>query len=300
MWRRRAAETRRELAAAVLLAAFLGACQSPTPESERAEAPRELGFRIRLPQLRLVIMDDETRRALDAIAEAVSSKPPEGPIVLSDEYLRLVEQVEQLPENRPGTDKTWTEACALVVEASPRNVPGGPTGMTSFAPLARAFSEEGVRYVLIGVAGANLHAHLAGVVFGTLDRDVFLPPDPLNLQAAWRACERCELILTSSGEPLDEPRDLHLAERVVERRGQTRASGDELQVDLTLVMAGYDFDEVWQARTTFLLDGVELPVARLRHIVTSKAAVGRDKDRLFLATHAETLRELLRPDETES
>ena len=40
---------------------------------------------------------------------AVAWKPPEGPIVLSDEYLRLVERAEQLPENRPGTDKTWVE-----------------------------------------------------------------------------------------------------------------------------------------------------------------------------------------------
>lgn len=54
-------------------------------------------------------MDDATRAALDAIAEAKARKPPEGPIVLSPEYLRLVERAEQLPANRPGTDKTWTE-----------------------------------------------------------------------------------------------------------------------------------------------------------------------------------------------
>lgn len=54
-------------------------------------------------------MDDVTRRALEAIAAAEAMKPPEGPIVLSEEYLRLVERAEQLPENRPGTDKSWTE-----------------------------------------------------------------------------------------------------------------------------------------------------------------------------------------------
>lgn len=54
-------------------------------------------------------MDDVTRRALEGIAEAEAWKPAEGPIVLSREYLRLVERVEQLPESRPGTDKTWTE-----------------------------------------------------------------------------------------------------------------------------------------------------------------------------------------------
>jgi len=38
-------------------------------------------------------------------------------------------------------------------------------------------------------------------------------------------------------------------------------------------------------------------VARLLHIVTSKHATGRNKDRLFLATHREALEQLLRRDE---
>ena len=169
--------------------------------------------------------------------------------------------------------------------------------MTSFAPLARAFSEHGVRYVLIGVSGANFYAHLAGVVFGTLDRNVFLPCDSGNLLSAWRAYESCSLRLTSAGEPLDNPRDVHLAKRLIENRALTRATDcDELQVDLTFVMTGFKFDDVWKERSTFQLYGVDVPVARLRHIVSSKAAAGRDKDRLFLATHAEGLRELLAPE----
>jgi hypothetical protein len=57
----------------------------------------------------LLDMDDATRKALEAIDAAVAAKPPEGPIVLSEEYLRLVRRVEEIPENKPGTDKTWTE-----------------------------------------------------------------------------------------------------------------------------------------------------------------------------------------------
>ena len=38
---------------------------------------------------------------------------------------------------------------------------------------------------------------------------------------------------------------------------------------------------------------VQIPVARLRDIVASKAAAGRPKDRLFLATHEEALRQLM-------
>jgi hypothetical protein len=37
-------------------------------------------------------------------------------------------------------------------------------------------------------------------------------------------------------------------------------------------------------------------VARLRDIVASKAAAGREKDRLFLAAHADALRSLMEED----
>jgi hypothetical protein len=42
----------------------------------------------------------------------------------------------------------------------------------------------------------------------------------------------------------------------------------------------------------FEIDGIEVPVASLAHIIRSKAAAGRPKDRLFLATHAEALRRM--------
>lgn len=170
--------------------------------------------------------------------------------------------------------------------------------MSSFAPLARAFEAHGVRYLLIGVAGANMHAHRAGVVFATQDRDVFLPPDPENLVAAWRACEECELELTASGQPLDIPRDGFLAGKVIERRALTQAmDDDDLQVDLTLVMAGFEFEVAWAQHRSFKLSGEDVPVASLHHIIASKAAAGRDKDRLFLATHEENLRQLLPPEQ---
>jgi hypothetical protein len=45
---------------------------------------------------------------------------------------------------------------------------------------------------------------------------------------------------------------------------------------------------------------VEIPVARLTDIVRSKRTAGRDKDRLFLATHAEAIRDLLELERKDS
>jgi hypothetical protein len=61
-------------------------------------------------------------------------------------------------------------------------------------------------------------------------------------------------------------------------------------------MAGFDFDRVWAEGRVFLVEDVEIPVARLLHIVESKHADGRDKDRLFLAAHREAIKELLDRD----
>ena len=170
--------------------------------------------------------------------------------------------------------------------------------MASFPALVGALNRRGVRFVLIGVWGANFHALDAAALFTTLDYDLFLPPSPENLLEAWRACDEIGLSLQAGGEPLDTPRDRALAAVVIRGRASVRATGpDGFTVDLTLVMTAFEFEAVWDERRVFLVDGEELPVARLSHIIRSKAATNRPKDRLFLATHAEALRQMLDSDE---
>lgn len=150
---------------------------------------------------------------------------------------------------------------------------------------------------MIGVGGANHYAPNPATYFKTQDRDLFLPLDPDNLLRAWQACEALRLDLTCSGGPQDSPRDLWLAERVVQNRALTRAWLEEdLAADLTLVMAGFEFEQVWRERNTFLVENIPVHVARLTHIVSSKAIAGRPKDHLFFATHKEALEEYLRRD----
>ncbi len=166
-----------------------------------------------------------------------------------------------------------------------------------FPSLVASLHRHAARFVLIGVWGANFHATSADTVFTTQDHDVLLPLDADNLLNAWRACEQEGLALQAGVEPLDVPRDRVLADAILQRRAAVRATdGRGFDVDLTLVMAGFGFEEIWRERRTFVVDDVEIPVARLTHIVRSKAAVGREKDRLFLATHAEALKAMLNGD----
>jgi hypothetical protein len=145
------------------------------------------------------------------------------------------------------------------------------------------------------VYGANLFAPGGQAVFPTADADFFLPLDPDNLVRAWEACGECDLELWLGPEPLDRPRDRWLAERVVRTRSVTRVRGiPDQDVDLTLVMAGFEFDAVWTERRAFLIDGAEIQVASLQQIVSSKYQADRPKDRLFLATHHDALEQLLK------
>lgn len=169
--------------------------------------------------------------------------------------------------------------------------------MDRFTSLAGALSARRVRYLVIGVWGANYYAPSGSAMFTTLDRDLFLPADSGNLLAAWRVCRNNGFDLFARTEPLDEPQNSELARSVVERRALTRASdGMGTDVDLSLVMSGFDFEAIWPARRIFDVEEIAIPVARLSHIVESKARAGREKDRLFLATHREVLDQILSDD----
>jgi hypothetical protein len=150
----------------------------------------------------------------------------------------------------------------------------------------------------MGIAGLNLYAKRDSQMFVTQDFDLFLPPEADNLVRAWACCDAEGLELWLHDEQLGRPRDRWLAERIVERRIVTSGIGpDDLQADLSLVMQGFTFDLVWNERRVFKIEGVEVPTARLLHIVQSKEAAGRDKDRLFLATHRDALEQLLKKTE---
>lgn len=167
--------------------------------------------------------------------------------------------------------------------------------MDLLVPIAKALQDHDVQFIVIGVWGANYYAQSAATVFSTHDCDVFLPPDPANLLRAWQACEAESFALWSGNEPLDRPRDLLLARRVVEFRAVTTAISETgTQVDLSLVMGNLTFRDVWPRRRMFTIEHVSVPVASLADIIASKAAAGRPKDLLFLATYEEALKDMMR------
>jgi hypothetical protein len=157
-----------------------------------------------------------------------------------------------------------------------------------------------VRFVVIGVGGANYYALPRQQIFLTEDKDLLLPLDPANTLACWQAAESVGFKLWLHNEPLGRPMDLWLAERIVERRMVVTGLADpDYKVDLTYTMGGFGFEEVWSSKRIFAVEGVDIPVASLRQIVESKRQAGRKKDLLFFATHEELLRQLLTKEDDE-
>lgn len=244
---------------------------------------------------------------------------------ISPARIRAIERVENLPRNAPGTvhDHVYLHYAAALrmlalkragkivlpgaseaaaahpsKQMEPREsypgIPQDPPILRDPLPLlAPRWLAQGARFVVMGVWGANLYARYGGEELHTQDQDLFLPLEPENLLKLWRVAEELGFELWSAGEPLDRPRDLWLARKVVGRRALTRAVREGyLPVDLSFVMGDAEFEAVDAERRMLKVSGQDIPVARLLHIVEAKRKAGREKDTKFLAMHLDALMDL--------
>jgi len=228
------------------------------------------------------------------LTDLVPWKAPPAPTASEPQFWANVERWEAESWNAPGTEKAWVER--LLVRWKP---PIGEAvcerpAATGRARLFQSLHAFQVRYLVIGVSGADLHAKQIQARFQTKDLDLFLPLDAENLLACWRACEAAGLTLWCNREPLDTPRDLWLARRAVSTRSLTTAQGADIEpTDLTLVMGSLDFEDVWLRRGPGTLDREFVDVARMSDIVASKREANRPKDVSFLTQHREVIERIL-------
>lgn len=58
-------------------------------------------------------MDEQTREVLAAIDRVCEEGKRYGAFVLTEEYLELLQRLEELPRNAPGADKSHVESSRL-------------------------------------------------------------------------------------------------------------------------------------------------------------------------------------------
>ena len=134
------------------------------------------------------------------------------------------------------------------------------------AAVFRALNDEGVRYVVFG----GIAVIARGVTRATQDLDLFLDPQPENVEATRRALRR-----VFDDPVLDELTSDTLAEYGLVRYGPPE---HDFVIDLTTrIGEAFSFEDVESAPVE--LHGVPVPVATPRMLIRMKRSSSRDKDR---------------------
>ncbi len=152
------------------------------------------------------------------------------------------------------------------------------TLMLTYPELLRAMHESGADYVLMGLSAAAAY----GSTLASNDFDFFIRPDPAHLDRARDAFR--QLGMTESF-PTVASSNLISSEATV--RFVDPLGGPF--IDLMTHISGPTFDEVWRDRQVRDLGKIRVRVASLEHIVASKRAANREKDRYALKRLEEDL-----------
>jgi predicted nucleotidyltransferase len=120
-----------------------------------------------------------------------------------------------------------------------------------------------VKYLLIGGYAVGYH----GYARATNDIDFWVSSDPTN-------AERIVAMLKDFG--FDTP-NLSTA-MFTQANSMVRMGVKPLMIELTTTISGVDFDECYANRIVEDMDGVEVNLIDLRHLLINKKASGRNKD----------------------
>ena len=150
--------------------------------------------------------------------------------------------------------------------------------MATYLEIFRAVQSSKADCVWIGLSAAAMY----GSPFVSYDYDFFVRPDASHL-------DRVRATLRSLGMCESLP---DMASSNIIAIETTVSFADPMggpTVDLMTHISGPTFDEVWQGHQVKELEGVRVRVASLEHIVASKRAANREKDRYALKRLEEEL-----------
>lgn len=146
-----------------------------------------------------------------------------------------------------------------------------------YVDLFRALAKHKVRYVLVGGLALNLH----GVERATMDIDLAVALDPVNLTAAIDVAEELQLVpvapvaLREAGNPATLER--WRTEKNMIAFGLRPLSGNGPVVDL-LTSLPFPFDDLYRGAISRHVGGVTVTIASIGDLISMKKAAGRPLD----------------------
>jgi hypothetical protein len=159
-------------------------------------------------------------------------------------------------------------------------------------PVLVRFVDAGVDFVVIGAVAGGAH----GSAYGTEDVDLTYSRDPANLERLADLLRKLHAQLR--GVPPDVP--FQLAARSLREGGNFTFDTDLGKVDILAYPAGSPpYDQLREAAMVITVEGREVHIASLDHLIAMKEAAGRPKDKL-MATEYRVLSDELRAPRPDS
>jgi hypothetical protein len=150
--------------------------------------------------------------------------------------------------------------------------------MITYLEILRAIQDSRADYAWIGMNAAGVY----GSTLSSVDFDFFIRPEPAHLDRA-----RCAFRALGMDEAWPQVAAGNLIAGGVTDSFTDPGGGPS--VDLIVEIDGPTFAEVWADHQVIEFQGQRVCVASLAHIVASKRAANREKDRYALKRLAEDL-----------
>jgi hypothetical protein len=132
-----------------------------------------------------------------------------------------------------------------------------------YRDILQAFSDEKVRFLLVGAYALAAHGYLRA----TVDIDLWVMPSPDNADAVLRALLRFGAPLHSLTRADLQSDDTIFQIGIAPRR-----------IGIITGASGLRFEEAFERSTTIVLEGIEVHIPSLADLIRNKRASGRTKD----------------------
>jgi hypothetical protein len=139
---------------------------------------------------------------------------------------------------------------------------------SDFRDILSAFCEEKVKFMIVGAYAVAAH----GLPRATGDIDLWIEPSEQNAARVWRALERFGAPMANLSQA-----DLNKAGSVIQLGVAPR------RIDILTEITNVQFSEAETQRLFLDIEGIQVPVIGLFHLIKNKTAVGRPQDRADVA-----------------
>jgi predicted nucleotidyltransferase len=133
--------------------------------------------------------------------------------------------------------------------------------------LLKALNLAKVKFLVVGGYAVNFH----GFRRTTGDIDLWINPDNANKEKIIEALRSIEI----EESTLEELQKLDFTRHLIFSDGQ-----DPFRIDFITIISGVEFEEAWKERIITTLDGISIAFIHLNHLILSKVATGRTKDKM--------------------